>query len=82
MLEGWAADKGNTKTADEMFNSYVKFYNSCFQRPADMHLGVHICRGNYIGSRHFSEGAYDNIAKALFQVRSHQTTPTTPMSRE
>ncbi|KAL1306345.1 hypothetical protein AAFC00_005060 [Neodothiora populina] len=67
MLEGWAADKGNTKTADEMFDSYVKFYNACFERPDDMHLGIHLCRGNYIGSRHFSEGAYDNIAKKLFQ---------------
>lgn len=34
----------------------------------DMHLGIHLCRGNYVGSRHFSEGAYDNIAKKLFQV--------------
>lgn len=68
MLTGWAADKGNTKTADEMFDSYVKFYNKCFERPADMHIGIHLCRGNYVGSRHFSEGAYDNIAKKLFQV--------------
>lgn len=68
MLEGWAADKTNDKTADEMFDAYVKFYNKCFERPADMHLGIHLCRGNYVGSRHFSEGAYDNIAKKLFQV--------------
>ena len=68
MLEGWAADKGNDKTADEMFDAYVKFYNKCFERPADMHLGIHLCRGNYVGSRHFSEGAYDIIAKKLFQV--------------
>jgi methionine synthase II (cobalamin-independent) len=68
MLEGWAADKGNDKTADEMFDAYVKFYNKCFERPEDMHVGIHLCRGNYVGSRHFSEGAYDNIAKKLFQV--------------
>ncbi|KAF2872029.1 methionine synthase-like protein [Massariosphaeria phaeospora] len=67
MLEGWAADKDNDKTPDEMFDAYVKFYNKCFERPADMHLGIHLCRGNYVGSRHFSEGAYDNIAKKLFQ---------------
>ncbi|KAF1999594.1 5-methyltetrahydropteroyltriglutamate-homocysteine methyltransferase [Amniculicola lignicola CBS 123094] len=67
MLEGWAADSDNTKTADEMLDAYVKFYNKCFQRPDDMHLGIHLCRGNYVGSRHFSEGAYDNIAKKLFQ---------------
>lgn len=32
-----------------------------------MHTGIHLCRGNFIGGRHFSEGAYDIIAKKLFQ---------------
>ena len=32
-----------------------------------MHTGVHLCRGNFIGGRHFAEGAYDIIAKKLFQ---------------
>ena len=68
MLAGWKADTTNDKTANEMFDAYVKFYNKCFVRPDDMHLGIHLCRGNYVGSRHFSEGAYDNIAKKLFQV--------------
>ena len=67
MLKGWAEDKGNTETADEMFDKYIKYYNECFERPEDMHLAVHLCRGNYIGGRHFSEGAYDRIAKKLFQ---------------
>ncbi|KAK9897283.1 methionine synthase-like protein [Cystobasidium minutum MCA 4210] len=67
MLKGWAEDKGNTETADEMFDKYIQYYNACFERPEDMHLGVHLCRGNYIGGRHFSEGAYDRIAKKLFQ---------------
>lgn len=67
MLKGWEADKTNDKSADEMFDAYIKFYNQCFKRPADMHLGIHLCRGNYVGSRHFSEGAYDKIAKKLFQ---------------
>ena len=31
-----------------------------------MHLGIHLCRGNYLGSKHFSEGAYDRIAKTMF----------------
>lgn len=68
MLEGWVADKENPCTAEEMFDSYIQFYNACFERPADMHLGIHACRGNYIGSRHFSEGGYDRIAKKLFQA--------------
>ena len=69
MLNGWAADEDNDKTADEMFGLYIRCYNKCFERPPDMHLGIHLCRGNYIGSRHFFEGAYDRIAKRLFQVR-------------
>ena len=32
-----------------------------------MHVGVHLCRGNFVKSRHFSEGGYDRIAKKLFQ---------------
>lgn len=82
MLEGWKADKGNTKTADEMFDAYVKFYNACFERPADMHLGIHLCRGNYMGSRHFSEGAYDNIAKKLFQVSKNNKKQTKRKQRK
>lgn len=31
-----------------------------------MHTGVHLCRGNFIGGRHFAEGAYDVIAQKLF----------------
>lgn len=67
MLAGWAEDKSNTQTADEQFDAYIRFYNDCFKRPSDMHLGVHLCRGNFVESRHFSEGAYDRIAKKLFQ---------------
>ncbi|GAB7347508.1 hypothetical protein MBLNU459_g4410t1 [Dothideomycetes sp. NU459] len=67
MLDGWAADKGNTQTAEEMFDSYIAFYNDCFKRPSDMHLGIHLCRGNFVNSRHFSEGGYDRIATKLFQ---------------
>lgn len=67
MLEGWAADKENFQTADEQLDAYITFYNKCFERPSDMHLGIHLCRGNYMGSRHFSEGAYDKIAEKLFR---------------
>ncbi|KAH1463586.1 hypothetical protein KXX13_005096 [Aspergillus fumigatus] len=68
MLEGWKADPLNTATADEMFDKYVKQYNELLsKRPADLHVGVHICRGNFVGSRHFSEGGYDRIAIKLFK---------------
>ena len=66
MLEGWKNDPENFQTADEQLDAYLKFYNACFERPADFHLGIHLCRGNYVGSKHFSEGAYDRIATKLF----------------
>ena len=66
MLEGWKEDKENFQTAEEQFAAYMRFYNACFERPSDMRLGIHLCRGNYIGSRHFSEGAYDKIAQIMF----------------
>lgn len=68
MLAGWAADSLNTKTPDQLLDEYIRLYNSCIsKRPADFHVGVHICRGNFVNSRHFSEGGYDRIAKKLFQ---------------
>jgi methionine synthase II (cobalamin-independent) len=67
MLQGWKEDKENFQTADEQLAAYIRFYNKCFERPADFHLGIHLCRGNYVGSKHFSEGAYDAIAKTMFE---------------
>ncbi|KAL4897180.1 hypothetical protein BDV59DRAFT_85642 [Aspergillus ambiguus] len=68
MLEGWKQDPLNIHSADEVFQKYIKLYNDLLsKRPADFHIGVHICRGNFVGSRHFSEGGYDRIATKLFQ---------------
>ncbi|KAK5695272.1 hypothetical protein LTR97_008778 [Elasticomyces elasticus] len=83
MIEGWNNDSANTKSIDDLFDEYISFYNDCFKRPSDMHLGIHLCRGkllnpiyvaaadvrrgNFVNSRHFSEGGYDRIARKLFQ---------------
>ncbi|KAJ4370209.1 hypothetical protein N0V86_008946 [Didymella sp. IMI 355093] len=73
MLSGWASDAQNTVSADELFAAYIQLYNSCIaQAPPDMHIGVHLCRGNFVNSRHFSSGGYDRIATALFtQLNVH-----------
>jgi 5-methyltetrahydropteroyltriglutamate--homocysteine methyltransferase len=34
--------------------------------PADMYVGIHICRGNFKGN-YLSEGGYDSVAEPLFQ---------------
>lgn len=65
--QGWADDKDNIGTVDELLDAYIALYNDCISKtPADMHTGVHLCRGNFIGGRHFAEGAYDIIAQKLF----------------
>ncbi|EHA51907.1 hypothetical protein MGG_05888 [Pyricularia oryzae 70-15] len=66
--EGWAEDKDNIGEVDDLLDAYIKLYNDSIAKlPSDMHTGVHLCRGNFIGGRHFSEGSYDIIAKKLFQ---------------
>ena len=65
MLSGFQKDN---QDADALLDSYIKLYNGCLRdRPADLHVGVHLCRGNFVGSRHFSEGGYDRIASKLFR---------------
>lgn len=65
MLQGF---KDDGESADDLLDSYIKLYNDCLsERPADFHVGVHLCRGNFVGGRHFSEGGYDAIARKLFR---------------
>jgi methionine synthase II (cobalamin-independent) len=53
---------------DDLLDAYIKLYNDILaQLPSDMHAGIHLCRGNFIGGRHFASGAYDIIAQKLFQ---------------
>ncbi|KAK6948749.1 hypothetical protein Daesc_010520 [Daldinia eschscholtzii] len=66
--KGWEEDKDNIGTWEDLLDAYIKLYNdSLAGLPADFHSGIHLCRGNFIGGRHFSEGAYDIIAKKLFE---------------
>lgn len=65
MLQGFQ-DVG--EDAEALFDSYIKLYNDCLSaRPADFHVGLHLCRGNFAYSRHFSEGGYDRVASKLFR---------------
>ena len=66
--DGFAEDKDNIGSVDDLLDAYIKLYNDCIANvPSDFHTGVHLCRGNFIGGRHFASGAYDIIAKKLFQ---------------
>ena len=67
-LKGFQEDTANVYNAEDLFQKYIDLYNDCLVGlPDDMHVGVHLCRGNFVGSRHFSEGGYDRIATKLFQ---------------
>ncbi|KAF2817363.1 UROD/MetE-like protein [Mytilinidion resinicola] len=68
MIEGWKSDKDNSTTIKELFHAYINFYNERISKaPAYMHIGIHLCRGNFVNSRHFSDGGYDRIATKLFR---------------
>jgi len=64
MLEGM---KERGIDSNKVLDSYIKLYNDCLAgHPEDMTCGLHLCRGNFKGGVHFSEGGYDAIAVKLF----------------
>lgn len=64
MLRGF---KDAGEDSEALLDSYIRLYNDCLSsRPADLHVGLHLCRGNFAYSRHFSEGGYDRVASKLF----------------
>jgi methionine synthase II (cobalamin-independent) len=72
--KGWEEDKDNIGSVDDLLDTYIALYNDSISKcPADMHTGIHLCRGNFIGGRHFAEGSYDIIAKKLFQTLNVNT---------
>ena len=59
---------------DALFETYLKAHNACIaNRPADMHVGLHVCRGNFSKSVHFSQGSYEKIAERFFTVLDYDT---------
>jgi len=51
---------------DELTRRYAKLFNECIsQKPKDMTVAVHLCRGNLKGAW-MAEGGYDPVADVLF----------------
>lgn len=51
---------------DELPRAYAELINkSLADRPADLTVGVHLCRGNF-RSTHFASGGYEPVAEVLF----------------
>jgi methionine synthase II (cobalamin-independent) len=59
MLNGMKKDGVDSEA---ILNLYIKTHNEIIKdHPADLTIGVHLCRGNYNGV-YFAEGGYDRIA--------------------
>jgi 5-methyltetrahydropteroyltriglutamate--homocysteine methyltransferase len=51
---------------DQLVDLYVEAINQAVKnRPADVAVGVHVCRGNYKGM-YLSEGGYDSVGERFF----------------
>lgn len=71
MIESLKKDGVDTEA---MFSQYLKAHNDCIaDKPSDMHIGLHICRGNFSKAMHFSEGSYEKIAERFFKTLNYDT---------
>ncbi|KAL9715874.1 hypothetical protein Ac2012v2_000317 [Leucoagaricus gongylophorus] len=53
---------------EALFDTYIRAINICTaERPNDLTISVHMCRGNFRGGLHFTEGSYARIAAKLFR---------------
>lgn len=70
-LEGCRKDGTNT---DELLDLYLGAHKQLLaNKPADLHVGMHLCRGNMSGSTHWVSGSYEKIAYKLFNQTDYQT---------
>lgn len=54
---------------EALLDTYIRAINVITQeRPDDLTISVHMCRGNFKGGIHFSEGGYGRIAVKLFNT--------------
>lgn len=59
--------KADGSDPEALVDLYVDAINEAVgHRPAEMVVGVHMCRGNFKG-RYLAEGGYDSVAEKLFQ---------------
>ncbi|GAB7365436.1 hypothetical protein MBLNU230_g6511t1 [Neophaeotheca triangularis] len=66
--------KSDGEDPERMFETYLKAHNQCLEnRPDDLHVGLHVCRGNFSKAMHFSEGSYEKIAERFFKTLNYDT---------
>ncbi|KAL7622498.1 hypothetical protein AAE478_008005 [Parahypoxylon ruwenzoriense] len=60
--------------ADELLDLYMRTHNQLLaNKPENLHVGMHLCRGNMSGSTHWVSGSYERIAYKLFNETNYQT---------
>ncbi|KAK7946237.1 5-methyltetrahydropteroyltriglutamate-homocysteine methyltransferase [Apiospora aurea] len=65
--------KDGTDT-DALLDLYIRTHNRLLRDlPKDLHVGVHLCRGNMAGSTHWVAGSYEKIAYKLFRETDYGT---------
>lgn len=58
----------------ELLDLYIWVHNECIKdRPRDLHVGIHLCRGNFPNSGYLASGGYDPIAKKMFNEMDYDT---------
>ncbi|KAL9110637.1 MAG: hypothetical protein Q9227_004814 [Pyrenula ochraceoflavens] len=58
---------------EKLLDLYIKVHNNAIEgRPGDLHVGIHLCRGNW-GSLSFVDGSYEPLAEKLFQHLNYDT---------
>lgn len=59
---------------EALFETYLQAHNDCIaNKPEGLHVGLHICRGNFAKSMHFSEGSYEKISEKMFSTLNYDT---------
>ncbi|KAJ7103597.1 hypothetical protein B0H15DRAFT_812887 [Mycena belliarum] len=60
-MEGAGVDSG------ALLDTYIRAINVCtVDRPRDLNISLHMCRGNFNGGVYFTEGGYHRIAARVF----------------
>ncbi|CZR54756.1 related to methionine synthase II (cobalamin-independent) [Phialocephala subalpina] len=60
--------------ADSLLSLYISAHNSILaSKPENLHVGIHLCRGNMKDSTHVASGSYEGIAKRLFTELEYHT---------
>ena len=70
-LDGCKKDGTDT---DALLQLYLDAHNFILKDlPKDLHVDVHLCRGNMSGSTHWVGGSYERVAEQLFTQTDYQT---------